>query len=211
MESIQLTTSDGRQLSADLATPAGTPRAGVVACHPHPAYGGNRFNGMVDALFSALPAAGFVTLRFDFRVGGGDGVAERLDVIAALDALGERVDAGLALVGYSFGAAVALGTDDGRINAVAAIAPPLSMMSVPAPTVPTLVLTPQHDQFCQPGAARAIIEDWDDVELAAIDSADHFLVGHTADVAERVTAWMADRFGNLTAARDRPGRHGSCQ
>ena len=194
MDSIQLTTSDGHELAADIAMPAVAPRGGVVVCHPHPAYGGNRFNNVVEALFTALPTAGFAALRFDFRAGGGDGVAERLDVIAALDALAEGVDAPLALAGYSFGAAVALATADDRITAVAAIAPPLSMMPVAAPSPPALVLTPQHDQFCRPDVARAIVEAWDDCDFETIGSADHFLIGHTADVAERATTWFSARF-----------------
>lgn len=193
MESIQLSTSDGHQLAADIALAVDAPIGGVVVCHPHPAYGGNRFNNVVEALFTALPAAGFATLRFDFRSGGGDGVAERLDVIAALDALAERIDAPLALAGYSFGAAVALATDDDRPIAIAAIAPPLSLMSVGVPSVPTLVLTPRHDQFCQPDAAQAIVGDWDDCDFEAIESADHFLMGHTADVAARAVSYLEAR------------------
>ena len=193
MDSIQLSTADGHLLEADLRAPDGALRGGIVVCHPHPAYGGNRFNNVVETLFTALPVAGFAALRFDFRSGGGDGVAERLDVIAALDSLGERVDAPLALAGYSFGAAVGLATADDRITAIAAIAPPLSMMTVAAPSVPTLVLTPQHDQFCPPDAARAIVGSWDACDFETIESADHFLIGHTAVVAGRVIDWLADR------------------
>jgi len=174
--------------------PTGAPRAGVVVCHPHPAHGGNRFNNVVEALFSALPAAGFVTLRFDFRTGGGDGVTERLDVVAAMDALAARTDAAVGLVGYSFGASVALNTQDDRVAAIVAIAPPLSMMPAPAPSVPTLVLTPQHDQFCPPDVARAIVDAWDGCDFQPIESADHFLMGHTAGVAERVATWLDARF-----------------
>jgi len=193
VDSIQLTTSDGLQLPADLAMPAGAPRAGVVVCHPHPAYGGNRCNSVVDALFRALPAAGFVALRFDFRSGGGDGVAERLDVVAAIDALAARTDAAIALAGYSFGASVVLTNDDDRVAAIVAIAPALSMMPAPAPSVPTLVLTPQHDQFCPPDVARPIVDTWDGCDFESIESTDHFLMGHTAAVAERVTAWFDAR------------------
>ncbi len=194
MESIQLSTSDGHRLAADIAMPNGTPLGGVAVCHPHPAYGGNRFNNVVEALFTALPAAGFATLRFDFRAGGGDGIGERLDVAAALDALAERIATPLALAGYSFGAAVALATDDDRITAIAAVAPPLSMMSVRTPSVATLVLTPQHDQFCHPHAAQAIVDSWINCEFDTIESTDHFLIGHTAGVAERVTTWLTGRF-----------------
>jgi pimeloyl-ACP methyl ester carboxylesterase len=68
------------------------------------------------------------------------------------------------------------------------------MMSVAAPTVPTLVLTPQHDQFCGPDAARPIVEAWTDCTFEPIESADHFLMGRTADVAERVATWLTGRF-----------------
>lgn len=193
MESIQLGTSDGRQLPAELDVPTGVPVGAVVVCHPHPAYGGDRFNNVVEALFTALPAAGLAALRFDFRSGAGDGITERLDVVAALDALTERVDAPPSLAGYSFGAAVALATADARISSIVAIAPPLSMMPTPPPSVPTLVLTPRHDQFCPPDAARAIVDSWNDCSFETIESADHFLVGHAAAVAERVVAWLTAR------------------
>ena len=163
-------------------------------CHPHPAYGGNRYNNVVDALFTALPAAGFVTLRFDFRSGGGDGVAERIDVIAAIDALAMRSDVPIAVAGYSFGASVALNTADQRIGAIAAIAPPLSMLPADDPGLATLVLTPRHDQFCPPDAATAVVAGWADCEFDVIESADHFLAGHTAAVAERVAGWLSGRY-----------------
>ena len=194
MESIQLSTSDGLMLAADIAVPDEAPLAGVVVCHPHPAYGGNRYNNVVDALFTALPAAGFVTLRFDFRSGGGDGIAERIDLIAAIDALATRSDVPIAVAGYSFGASVALNTADRRIGAIAAIAPPLSMLPAGDPGVPTLVLTTRHDQFCQPDAATAVVTGWDSCEFDVIESADHFLVGQTAAVAERVAGWLSVRF-----------------
>ena len=63
MATTSLRTSDGHTLAADLATAEGEPRGAVVLCHPHPQYGGNRFNNVVDALFRALPPAGFTTLR----------------------------------------------------------------------------------------------------------------------------------------------------
>lgn len=193
MESIQLTTSDSHVLSADVVVPDEVSLGGVVVCHPHPAYGGNRFNNVVEVLFAALPAAGFAALRFDFRAGGGDGIAERIDTVAALDAIAERVDAPLALAGYSFGAAVALAIVDQRVSAIVAVAPPLSMMPAPAPSVPTLVLTPRHDQFCAPDATRAIVESWVDCDFEPIEAADHFLIGHTADVAERATRWLTSQ------------------
>ena len=99
--------------------------------HPHPRFGGDRFNAVVAALFRSLPAAGITALRFDFRPGagadGGDLADERLDTVAALDALAAHVP-GLPLfvVGYSFGAAVGLGVDAPGGDGPVAIAPPLA-------------------------------------------------------------------------------------
>ena len=86
-----------------------------MLCHPHPQYGGNRYNTMVDTLFTALARAGFVTIRFDFRAAHDNGVGERLDVVAALDALGDR-GVPYFVPGYSFGALVALTTTEAAIT-----------------------------------------------------------------------------------------------
>ena len=193
MESIPLTTSDGHRLTADVATPTAGDLGGVVVCHPHPQYGGDRTNPVVDAVFRHLPTLGFTTLRFDFRSEFGGGVDERLDVIAGLDAIVGRTGGPLAVVGYSFGAAVALCTIDERITSVVAIAPPLAMFHVDAPTVPVLVLTPRHDQFTPPDAAADATADWADVELRTVESVDHFLVGRAAQVASAAGEWLVGR------------------
>ena len=188
---MPLTTSDGHTLDADIDLPETGCVGGVVVCHPHPQYGGDRFNPVVDAVFRRLPAAGFAALRFDFRAEFGGGTAERLDVVAAVDELQRRVDGRLFVVGYSFGAAVALATGDPRIRGIVAVAPPLAVMPVEAPSVPTLVLVPRHDQFTPPDAAREAVEGWPNVDLRTIESVDHFLVGRSGDVAESVADWLA--------------------
>ena len=196
MTSAQLTTSDGHAIEGDLTLPPpGTDLAGaVVRCHPHPQHGGNRFNTVVTALYDALPAAGHAALRFDFRreFAGGDG--ERLDVVAALDHLdtvAELADVPRYVVGYSFGAVVALNTRDDRISAVVAIAPPLAVMTATDPGVPTLVVVPRHDQFSPPDATEPIVTTWPSVDVTIVESADHFLAGRTGEVARLVVAWLA--------------------
>jgi alpha/beta superfamily hydrolase len=196
VERAQLVTSDGHRLDADLELATGPARGAVAVCHPHPHYGGDRFNPVVDAVFRALPPAGFHALRFDFRAEHGGGVAERLDVVAALDLLAQRVpDVALHLVGYSFGAVVALSTADPRVRSVVAVAPPLPAMAaaIEAPRVPALVLAPAHDQFCAPGVAAPIVSAWPDAELAEVEMADHFLAGRTGAVADAVVAWLSAR------------------
>jgi uncharacterized protein len=195
---LEFASLDGHHLVGDLAVPRSVIAAAVV-CHPHPQYGGNRFDNVVTALYDRLPDSGIATLRFDFRAVFGDGVGERLDALAALDVLSGAVDdVPIALVGYSFGAWVALGLDDERVAAVVAIAPPLAAMSpVPIPTVPTLVITPAHDQFSPPSATESIVADWRSrsaapVDLQVVEMADHFLAGRTAAVAQSTTTWIID-------------------
>jgi alpha/beta superfamily hydrolase len=191
VEHVTLRTSDGHALAADVATPPGTPVGAVAVCHPHPQYGGDRHNAVVTALFDALAAAGFVALRFDFRDEFGGGEAERSDVVAALDALASMVaDAPLHLAGYSFGAAVALRTRDPRVRSIVAVAPPLAMMPVDDPGVPTLVLVPDHDQFSPPAVAAPVVGAWSDATLRAVPMADHFLAGATTLVADQAVNWL---------------------
>jgi alpha/beta superfamily hydrolase len=192
---LQLLTSDGHRLDADIEAGASPVRAGAVLCHPHPLYGGDRFNTMVDALVRQLPPLGITALRFDFRAAHDHGRGEQLDVVAALDALdADAVPGPRFVAGYSFGARVALSTIDPRIAAVVAIAAPLTDDVAP-PSVPTLLIVPEHDQFCPPQRAAEVTAEWPDATLAGIAGADHFLGGHTADIAARAGAWLAGRAG----------------
>ena len=196
MNAIVLETSDGHRLAGDLSRPVGDAVGGVVVCHPHPQYGGNRFNPVVQSVFDALPHAGFAVIRFDFRSQHDNGRGERLDVVAALDALTEELGDAVPLyaAGYSFGAMVTLTTDDPRIRARVVIAPPI-VEPLAAPGSPVLALVPRHDQFAPPERIIEATADWPDVEIEVIESADHFLAGHTTAIAERATAWLSSRAG----------------
>jgi alpha/beta superfamily hydrolase len=183
----------------DLARPDAA-RAAAPLCHPHPAYGGDRHNIVVDALFRALPAAGVAALRFDFGPGAGrpagDGDA-RADVAAALDRLAAELGEGvpLWLVGYSFGADVALSVDDPRVRGWAAVAPPLRFGGTPVPAGgdprPVLVLVPEHDQYSPPERAAAATGAWPAVTVEVVPMADHFLAGATDRVAAAVVAFLS--------------------
>ncbi|MEX1105375.1 MAG: alpha/beta hydrolase [Ilumatobacteraceae bacterium] len=192
---VALQTLDGLRLEGDLAVPSGQVIAGVALCHPHPRFGGDRFNSVVDALFQGLAEAGCLVLRFDFRgVNGsegmhGDGIDERMDAAAAVDVLATATDAPLWLAGYSFGAAVALDVAHPRIDGWLGIAPPLAMM--PGPRIagtdhrPKHLLVAGHDQFSPPDATAAAVADWRSTTTTVLASADHFLSGHL----DQVSAW----------------------
>lgn len=196
IETVLIDALDGVQLRADLARVDGA-ALGVVLTHPHPLYGGDRFNPIVDTLFKMLPAAGVSTIRFDFRgvneSGGShdEGDSERLDVVAAIDMLDfVDADAPVWLVGYSFGALVALNVVDPRVAGWVAIAPPLAAFPgrVLADTDhrPKLLLVPQHDQYTPPEAVAPIIESWQATEMRTVESCDHFLVGRVQPIAATV-------------------------
>jgi alpha/beta superfamily hydrolase len=123
--------SDDLTLEGILHLPAGEPAPGIVVCHPHPQYGGDMHNNVVDALCDTALAGGAVALRFNFRGTGGSegshdkGIGERNDVRAALAYLRDlpEVDGNrVALAGYSFGAALAVRAASGSdIRALIAV------------------------------------------------------------------------------------------
>lgn len=202
-DTTTLVTIDGLHLEADVATASSdvAVRGGVVVAHPHPLHGGRRFDAVVSALFEHLPSRGFHTVRFDFRgVGhsegefdGGDG--ERLDVAAAVDFLDRLVDE-IWVVGYSFGAAVGLSVIEPRVAGWVAVAPPLAadarVLSAGDPR-PKLVVVPRHDQFCPPERLESAVVTWTRVDTTVVETADHFLHGHTDEVARRVGDWLVER------------------
>jgi alpha/beta superfamily hydrolase len=194
VDHVQLTTSDGHSLAADIVSPADSAWGSVALCHPHPEFGGNRFNEVIQALSDACPRVGLHTIRFDFRHDHGGGGPERLDVVAALDELEHRFgELPLHLVGYSFGATVALSVNDARVDAVVAIAPPLPMMPVESPAVDTLVVVPVHDQFCPPDVATATTSAWPRASVVTLEMADHFMGGRAREAAEVAAAWLSAR------------------
>ncbi len=193
---LEFEAADGAELIGDLDVPTGAVGAAIV-CHPHPQYGGNRHDAVVGAVADALRQVSIATLRFDFRRRFDDGVGERLDALAALDSLAEEVPSvPLLAAGYSFGAMITAALADPRVTAQVLVAPPFGAMGEPAPPpIPTLVLVAAHDQFAPPATVEPIIERWrqagSDVDMRVIDSADHFLHGRIAAVADHAATWLA--------------------
>lgn len=190
---VGLHTADGLRLEGDLCAPHGA-SIGVVICHPHPSYGGDRYNSVVDAMFRALAAADVAVLRFDFRGVNdsegqhGGGGPERLDAAAALDTLGSVIDAPLWLAGYSFGAAVALDVVHPDLAGWLAVAPPLAMTpgerAASTDPRPKHVLVAGHDQFSPPEPTAAAMEGWVHTDTTVIARADHFFAADLTTVAE---------------------------
>jgi len=180
--------------SHDLAPAEGTARAAAVLLHPHPDMGGDRFNNVVSELYRTLPAAGVVTIRFDFSTSRIDAAAsealEALDVLDAVDELPAEV--ARLLVGYSFGGGVAATITDERLAGWFLVAPAISTVE---PTIggdprPKAIVTAQHDQFFPPDDVEAMTAGWQGCEVTSVAGADHFFVGRTDVVAERCLEWI---------------------
>jgi alpha/beta superfamily hydrolase len=98
----------------------------VVACPPHPEFGGDRHDSRLRAVSDALGDRGVDCLRIDYGAWDG-GRGERTDALTALSWAGDEYDR-VGLFGYSFGGAVALSAaiaaeGDERPAAVSALAP----------------------------------------------------------------------------------------
>jgi len=172
------------------ATPSGTC---AVLCHPHPLYGGNMHDGVLDCLAGALLGAGVTCLRFNFRgVGastgsyaGGDGEID--DLLAAIDWVNasERPGA-LWLGGYSFGAHVvweslASGAAPERVLLVA---PPVGRIPFTnrQPGCRVDVFAGDRDEFVD----QAVLAGWEGVDTHLIAGADHFFMGCHDDLRRRI-------------------------
>ena len=183
----------------------------LVTLHPHPLYGGSMDNNVVGAVVRAGQDAGFITLRFNFRgvgrsQGGYDhGVGEQDDVRAALDFLGRRFRPETkVLVGYSFGACIALAychRQDHGIDRLFLICPPPSLLqedlSLGLPVVKQIVLS-ENDEIAPPEEVKARLPASRAEELIkVIPGADHFLFGKEKEI-EDILATLLGEFSDAS-------------
>ena len=193
-------------LEGILNVPQGSgPFPAAVICHPHPLYGGSMDSTVVNAVFSALSRASFISLKFNFRgVGASEGEFsqgrdEQKDVAAAISLVNsvKEVDLSkMAVIGYSAGAAFGLpiAFEDDRIKALVAISPPLDMFNFnflqncPKHKLPIsggrddFTTQPRSLEFCQ------TLPEPKEYEI--VEAADHFWWRYEDIVAATVTSFL---------------------
>jgi alpha/beta superfamily hydrolase len=196
--------SEGLTLEGILHQPVSALFPAAVVCHPHPLYGGDMHNYVVVAVCQALAEAGIASLRFNFRGVGrsegeyGDGLGERADAAAALAYLRQlaAVDPDkVSIVGYSFGAAVALAAADERAAAVAAISPPWLGQDVPdlAVRCPTLLISGEQDEIAPPASLSALATMiGPHCQMSVVRGADHFWWGYEKELAQMVAQFFRE-------------------
>jgi uncharacterized protein len=214
MQNVSFTTEDGVHLEGELRLPDGEPRAAAVICHPHPRHGGSKDHPILWAIRNELAAAhGCAVLGFNFRgvmgSGGtyGGGRDELRDARAAIGFVREQVppDARTVVVGWSFGASVALreALDDPRVDALALLGIPLRPGDVEMPRLPeaaelrvfarpVLLLAGEEDVYAPAAEVRAYAASFPDGEAVILPGTDHYLWRREKEAAG-VVGSFADR------------------
>ena len=173
-------------------------RAAVVT-HPHPQYGGDMQNPVVQSIARVYQKKGYTTLRFNFRGTGksqgsyAEGSGEMRDLVAAFRYLQEQGYSAIDLAGYSFGV---------WVNAHAAgeiqparqimVAPPAALMDFSQlGTIAglKLVVTGSEDEFAPPRLVDPLVRSWEPgARFHVIEGADHFLFASLDELEATLSA-----------------------
>ena len=168
--------------------------AGVVVTHPHPLYGGDMENGVVESIVRVYRSKGYSTLRFNFRSAGmshgryDEGRGEQEDVRSAIQFLTSQGISRVDLAGYSFGAwvnALAVATDP-PLNGLVLVSPPVAFLDFSAVGFLVslkLVIAGSHDQFAPLERLRPLLPAWNpEARFEVVAGADHFYWGYTEEL-----------------------------
>ena len=171
----------------------------VILCHPHPRYGGNMFDTLINHISTYLLDSGIATLRFNQRGVGmssgetGDGPEELKDTqsVVNMTTINPKIDGSrLGIVGYSFGAWMALESSlrSNSIKSLVSIACPqnkFAQYGTVQITPPKLLILGDRDHDFTIGQFRFLSNRMSEPKRTeVITGADHFFRSHTELVAE---------------------------
>ena len=177
-------------------------RAAIIT-HPHPLFGGNMHNTVVESIHRACETAGLTTLRFNFRGAGAsqgifnDGIGEQQDLSSAVDYIVQRGMNVTWLAGYSFGS---------WVNALAAHKPlNIQNMLMVSPPVAFLdfsdiqnisplrwVISGSNDDIAPPSMIKKQLSKWNSkAKFINLRGADHFYMGFFEILEKKITAILS--------------------
>jgi len=168
---------------------------GAVITHPHPLYGGDMYNPVVESLAGACQTKAYSTLRFNFRGVGNSrgshagGIGEQEDVRAALAYLLDLEIKQIDLAGYSFGAWVNahLSCRHVGIHKMLMVSPPVAFIDfddIGSIACLKLIVTGSRDDIAPVDRIRRLQTVWNSqARVEIIEGADHFYWGCTDALA----------------------------
>lgn len=162
---------------------------GAIITHPHPLYGGDMLNPVVESLMHSFKRKNYSTLRFNFRGTGrsegeyDEGIGEGQDVMAAIRFFVARGIQSVEIAGYSFGSWVLAHMDEipAEVKGMVFVSPPLALLPFKGnrsfPQL-KLVITGEEDEIAPVHLIRDSLNCWNaDACFKVIDFADHFYYG----------------------------------
>jgi alpha/beta superfamily hydrolase len=178
---------------------------GVIVTHPHPLYGGDMHNNVVETIVHAYRGKGYSTLRINFRGVGhsegtyGNGIGEQEDVKAALNYFSDLGKSSIDLAGYSFGAWVnALGlTAFEKARRVIMVSPPVNFVDFTFlsynPKI-QLVIVGALDEIAGLKGIEKMLPVWNpEADLRVVQGADHFYWGKTEELKAIIHEFLDEK------------------
>jgi len=174
----------------------------VIVTHPHPLYGGDMSNNVVEAVVQAYRQKGYTTFRFNFRGVGQsegnyeEGIGEQEDVRAGLSYLNGLGKSSIDLAGYSFGVWVnALGLKSfDHAKRMIMVSPPVNFIDfsfLGYNAKIQLVIAGSEDDIAPPGMIKGMLQDWNpEVNFSIIQGADHFYGGKTDEIVRIIQGFL---------------------
>ncbi len=174
-----------------------------ILCHPHPLYGGNMDNNVVQAARQTFAGLGWATLRFNFRgtgASGGNpaqGQKDALDLIAVSEFLNARSPGRIDFAAYSYGAWAAMQAIPMGLcpDLLILISPPLDFISFEGlrlPDAPVLVTIGNQDHFCSVESLKKWLSGQPNTNLSleVFPCADHFYWGAERELSAKIEAFL---------------------
>lgn len=175
----------------------GTSNRGIVVTHPHPLYGGDMYNTVVETICRAYKARDYTTLRFNFRGAGAsggqydNGIGEQKDVLSALSYLKNEGLTKIDLAGYSFGAWINAQYGCDGVDNMIMVSPPVAFIdfiAISALPCLRLVITGSLDDIAPPEQVKKMIPEWNaSAAIEIIEGADHFYGGYFNQLESIIT------------------------
>jgi len=198
---------EGGKVSLEALFQEGRIGRNAVLCHPHPLFGGNMHNNVVQSARQVFASLGWSTLRFNFRgagAGGGSpaqGQKDAEDLFDVCEYLKADSPGHIDFAAYSYGAWVTMEAIRKGLSpdSLILVSPPLDFISfdgLKLPEVPVLITVGNQDEFCSLESLRKWLagQPASPVNLEILAYGDHFYWGIERELSERINAFLKRNF-----------------